>query len=82
VRVVPLSPTSDGRRLFGGTLGDSAFIEPSELSAEAPDAAVGIRGGTPIWLLVFGGLCFAALAAHEKFGARLALPRPAEGGTR
>jgi hypothetical protein len=75
VRVVPLSPTSDGRRLFGGTLGESAFIEPSELSAEAPDAAVGIRGGTPVWLLVFGALCFAALAAHEKFGARLALPR-------
>ena len=82
VRVVPLSPTSDGRRLFGGTLGESAFIEPSELSAEPPDAAVGIRGGTPVWLLVFGGLCFVALAAHEKFGARLALPRPAEGGTR
>jgi von Willebrand factor type A domain len=82
VRVVPLSPTSDGRRLFGGSLGESAFIEPAELSAEAPDATVGIRGGTPVWLLVFGALCFAALAAHERFGARLALPRPAEGGTR
>jgi hypothetical protein len=75
VRVVPLSPTSDGRNLFGGALGESAFLETSELSAEAPDAETGIRGGTPIWLLVFGGLCFAALAAHERFGTRLALPR-------
>ena len=82
IRVVPLSPTSDGRRLFGGTLGESAFTEPSELTPAAPDAATGIRGGTPVWLLVFGGLCFVALAAHERFGTRLALPRIAEGGSR
>lgn len=77
VRVVPLSPTSDGRRLFGGSLGSSAFVETSELRGESSDATVGIRGGTPVWLLIFGGLCFAALAVHERFGARLALPRAA-----
>jgi VWA domain-containing protein len=75
VRVVPLSPTSDGRRLFGGSLGESAFIEPSDLRATPPDAETGIRGGTPVALLILGGLFFAALAAHEQFGARLALPR-------
>lgn len=74
VRVVPLSPTSDGRRLFGGSLGESAFVEPSRLRAEPADATVGIRGGTPVWLLIFGGLCFVALALHERFGARLTLP--------
>jgi hypothetical protein len=74
VRVVPLSPTSDGRRLFGGSLGESAFLEPSRLRGEPVDATVGIRGGTPLWLLIFGGLCFVALALHERFGARLALP--------
>jgi hypothetical protein len=74
VRVVPLSPTSDGRRLFGGSLGESAFIEPEELSGTPPDAETGISGGTPVALLLLAGLFFAALAAHEQFGARLALP--------
>ena len=82
MRVIPLAATTDGRRLFSGTVGQSAFTEPSELSAEAPDAETGIRGGTPVWLLVFGALCFVALAAHERFGARLALPRVAEGRSR
>jgi hypothetical protein len=54
------------------------MVQQSELSARtASDPAAGIRGGTPIGLLVFGGLCFIALAAHERFGARLALPRAA-----
>jgi hypothetical protein len=75
IRVVPLSPSSEGRRLFAGSLGESVFTEPSELEGRSSDAGTGIRGGTPVWLLVFGGLCFAALAGHEIFGARLALPR-------
>jgi hypothetical protein len=75
IRVVALSPSSEGRRLFAGSLGESAFAERSELEAKPSDAGAGIRGGTPIWLLVFGGLCLGALAAHELFGARLALPR-------
>jgi hypothetical protein len=77
VRVVPLSPSSEGFELFSGVLGPSAFTQPSELSVRAPDPASGVRGGTPIGLLVFGALCLVALAAHERFGARLALPRVA-----
>jgi hypothetical protein len=75
IRVVPLSPSSEGRRLFTGSLGESAFTKRSELESESSDGDTGIRGGTPVWLLVFGGLCFAALAGHELFGSRLALPR-------
>jgi hypothetical protein len=75
IRVVPLSPSSEGRRLFAGTLGQSAFTERSELEGRSSDADTGIRGDVPVWLLVFGGLCFAALGAHELFGSRLALPR-------
>jgi hypothetical protein len=74
VRVIPLSPTSEGRQLFTGVLGESALTEPSQLRTQTPDASTGIRGGTPVTLLVLAGLCFAALAAHERFGARLALP--------
>jgi hypothetical protein len=75
IRIVPLSPSSEGRRLFAGSLGESAFTEPSKLEAPSSDAETGVRGDTPIWLLVFGALCLAALAGHELFGARLALPR-------
>jgi hypothetical protein len=80
VRVIPLSPTSEGRQLFAGVLGDSALTDPSELEPRSADASTGIRGGTPVTLLVLAGLCFAALAVHERFGARLALPalRPRE----
>jgi von Willebrand factor type A domain len=74
IRVVPLGATGEGRRLFSGSLGESAFTEPEELAVETSDAPPGIRGSTPVWLLVFGALCFGALAAHERFGARLALP--------
>jgi von Willebrand factor type A domain len=74
IRVVPLSPSSEGRRLFAGTLGEPAFTKRSELEGRPSDADTGLRGDTPVWLLVFGGLCFVALAAHELFGARLALP--------
>jgi hypothetical protein len=74
VRVIPLSPTSDGRRLFAGTLGEDALTEPSELGTRVTDGPSGIRGGTPVTLLVLSGLCLAALGAHERFGARLALP--------
>jgi hypothetical protein len=74
VRVIPLSPTSEGRQLFTGVLGEAALTEPSELEARPADASTGIRGGTPVTLLVLAGLSFAALAVHERFGARLALP--------
>ncbi len=79
IRVVPLSPTSDGMRLFNGSLGPGAIVEPDELASAAPDPTTGVRGSTPGWLLVFGGLCFAALALHEGLGTRLALPRAARG---
>jgi VWA domain-containing protein len=82
VRVIPLSPTAEGRQLFSGVLGESAITEPSELRTETPDSSSGIRGGTPVTLLVLAGLCFVALAAHEGFGTRLALPRLAAEGSK
>lgn len=75
IRVVPLSPTSDGMRLFSGSLGPEAIVETDELNSAAPDPTTGVRGSTPAWLLLFGGICFAALALHEGFGTRLGLPR-------
>jgi hypothetical protein len=79
IRVVPLSPTSDGMRLFRGSLGPDAIVETDELNSAAPDPTTGVRGSTPLWLLLFGGLCFVALALHEGFGTRLGLPRVLEG---
>lgn len=76
VRVVPLSPSSGGRLIFEGLLGKDAFAAPAEtprprlLRSEA-------RSRVPVGLLVLGGLFFAALAANERFGGRLALPAAA-----
>lgn len=73
LRLVPLSPSSDGRAIFAGFLGD----EDLEVSAPGGSRRLSgaVRGELPVWLLVLGGLFFAALAAHERFGGRLALPR-------
>jgi hypothetical protein len=74
LRVVPLSPSSDALTIFGGFLGDDD-LEPSAPGPRRLSGAA--RGEFPVALLVLGGLFFAALAAHERFGGRLTLPRRA-----
>jgi hypothetical protein len=75
MRVVPLSATSDGRAFFGGILGFDAFVDPVEPSAgETRTIEVSLRGETPLLLLFASALVFLALAAHERFAGRLALP--------
>jgi hypothetical protein len=75
MRVVPLSATSDGRAFFGGILGFDAFVDPVEPNAGAPSAIeVTLRGETPLLLLLASALVLLALAAHERFAGRLALP--------
>ena len=74
VRVVPLSPLSDGRTIFEGMLGKSAIVAPTEIQNPEPvwtSARVGLDSG----LLLFGALLLAVLAAHEHLAGRLGLPR-------
>jgi len=75
LRVYPLAPSSDGRLIFEGLLEEGAFAAPLDAEEESPVRS-GARSRVPVALLVFGGLLFAALALHERFGGRLALPRP------
>jgi hypothetical protein len=75
MRVVPLSATSDGITFFGGILGSQAFVDPVEPNAGTPRTIeVSLRGEQPLWLLLASALVFLALAAHERFAGRLALP--------
>ncbi len=75
MRVVPLSATSDGRAFFGGILGFDSFVDPVEPNAgEARTIEVNLRGETPLLLLLASAFVFIALAAHERFAGRLALP--------
>jgi von Willebrand factor type A domain len=77
VRVAALSPPSDGLALFERLLGPDAFVDPIEPSeGPVPRIESSLRGRTPIGLLIAGALLFLALAAHEQFAGRLALPRP------
>lgn len=81
VRVVPLSPSSDGVKLFQSSLGPEAFVNGIEPSpGGVPRVELVLRGRAPIGLIVAGALLLAALAGHERFAGRLALPRGA--GTR
>jgi von Willebrand factor type A domain len=71
--VAALGPSSDAQTLFSEFLADSPFALPSE-EEEASGPTSESTYGTPNALLVLGALLFAALALHERFGARLALP--------
>jgi von Willebrand factor type A domain len=75
MRVVPLSASSESRRLFEGLLGAGAFVEAVEPNAGPTQPLdVTLSGESPLWLLLAGGLCLVALAAHERFAGRLLLP--------
>jgi len=75
-RVVGLGPSSDARTIFEGLLQRGEFEVASDRGfdeqARSSDA---VTSELPIALLVLGGLFFLALAAHERFAGRLALPR-------
>jgi hypothetical protein len=74
VRLLALAPSSDARALFGGILGPAAFtplVEGPVRAAESPDAR---RRPLPTTLIVLGLLFLVALAAHERYAGRLALP--------
>lgn len=76
LRVVPLSPLSDGRLLFERLIGKDAFVAPTESPrGAARPLQREIRYALPTGLLVLAGVFLAALAVHEGFTARLALPR-------
>jgi hypothetical protein len=85
LRVVPLAPSSDALNLFSGLLEDDALAGFAEQAPDATRPDAGSAGvGLPVALLLLGALVFLAIAAHERFAGRLALPRatPADGGAR
>ncbi|HLE98653.1 MAG TPA: vWA domain-containing protein [Gaiellaceae bacterium] len=74
LRVVGLAPSSESQVIFRGLLGDDAFLPGTgaEPSTPKPRTAGEV---VPLGLVVLGGLFFLALATHERFTARLGLPR-------
>ncbi len=72
LRVVALAPSSDARLLFEGFLEDGVFDAPAAGDEESA-AASEESSRFPVTLLILGALFFVALAAHERFGGRLAL---------
>jgi von Willebrand factor type A domain len=72
--VAALGPSSDAQTLFSDFLADSPFALPADGEEEATGPTSESTYGIPRGLLFLGALLFAALALHERFGARLALP--------
>lgn len=80
IRLLALGPSSDARALFGGILGPEAFtplVEGPVRQPEPPDAR---RRPLPWTLVVVGALFLLALAGHERYAGRLALPAPRRTG--
>ena len=75
MRVVPISASSDGLRLYQGLLGPKAFASLPGGGGEERRFENAVGSGLPTGLLVLGALLFALLALHERFSGRLALPR-------
>jgi hypothetical protein len=76
VRVVPIGALSDGRLLFRRLLGEDAFSEPTRsIDNEPRPLRSADSAGLPVGLLMLATLFFSALAAHERYASRLALPR-------
>ena len=76
MRIVPLSPSSDGLALFEGLLGKKVFAAlPAENGQAERVLSVGATSPVPTVLLLLGGLLFLVLALHERYAGRLALPR-------
>ena len=80
IRLLALGPSSDARALFGGVLGAEAFTPLAKGPVRQPEPPEAKRRPLPTALLVLGGLFLLALAGHERYAGRLALPSaPREG---
>jgi len=77
VRLLALGPSSDARTLFGGILGPDAFTPIADGPVRAPEPPDARRRPLPKTLLLLGLFFLVALAAHERYAGRLALPRKA-----
>ena len=77
VRLLALGPSSDARTLFGGILGPKAFTPLVERPDETEEPPPPTDRPLPELLIALGALFLLALAAHERYAGRLALP---EGG--
>jgi hypothetical protein len=75
MRVIPISPSSDGLRLYRSLLGTKAFAELPRTKGKQRLFQSALAGGLPTTLLILGALLFAALGVNERFAGRLALPR-------
>jgi von Willebrand factor type A domain len=76
MRLLALGPSSDARTLFGSALGPEAFTPLVEGPVRSPEPPEARRRPLPWALLGLGVLFLLALAGHERFGVRLALPSP------
>ena len=74
VQLLALGPSSDARALFGGILGPDAFTPFVERPDETQDPPPPVRRSLPVLLLALGALFLVALALHERYAGRLALP--------
>jgi hypothetical protein len=77
VRLLALGPSSDARALFGGILGPDAFTPLVERPSGADEPPPPEGRSLPQLLIALGALFLLALAAHERYAGRLALPREA-----
>lgn len=77
VRLLALAPSSNARALFAGVLGTEAFTPISDGPVRSPEPPEAASRPLPRVLLGLGALLLLALAAHERYAGRLALPRPA-----
>jgi VWA domain-containing protein len=75
LRVVPLGPSSDAVKLFSGLLKTDAVAALTHVTQPSNPEAVATGVETPVLFLILGVLVFLALAAHERFAGRIALPR-------
>jgi hypothetical protein len=74
VRLLALGPSSDARTLFGGILGPEAFTPLADGPTRAPEPPDAQRRPLPGALLLLAALFLMALAGHERYAGRLALP--------
>ncbi len=74
VQLLALGPSSDARSLFGGILGADAFTPLVERPDQTNEPPAATRRPLPQLLLALGALFLLALAVHERYAGRLALP--------
>ena len=73
LQVIALGPSSDARLLFGSAIQEGAFQATPATEAEGTRVSE-TTISLPITLVILSALCFVALAAHERYAGRLAIP--------